>query len=179
MYLRQRLRDRLTTLLNSLRSDETGRRYDQVSKAHKLTFDWVFKRRGVGLIEWLENDRELFWINGKPGSGKSTVLKHICNNLYQNNGRSIGLQDKAAISRDCNNNEVWVDEEDVVGNIPQRGPDAMREFNGDDSAEADCSDTSSTETSESMGNWSGIEGGVHSEPPGETNAYFFFSHRGS
>jgi len=29
------------------------------------------------LIEWLESDHKLYWISGKPGSGKSTLMKFI------------------------------------------------------------------------------------------------------
>ena len=52
------------------------------------TYDWIFsspedvKSRTAGLhqhnfVEWLRNGKEVFWINGKPGSGKSSLMDYI------------------------------------------------------------------------------------------------------
>jgi hypothetical protein len=40
------------------------------------TYEWLFEGR-VAFVEWLQNkiDNKLFWIRGKPGSGKSTMMK--------------------------------------------------------------------------------------------------------
>lgn len=48
-----------------------------IRNSHKSTFDWAFARKGTGFVEWLENDKSFFWINGKAGSGKSTLMKFI------------------------------------------------------------------------------------------------------
>lgn len=32
---------------------------------------------GPGFLEWLQSDEGLFWVNGKPGAGKSTLMKYI------------------------------------------------------------------------------------------------------
>jgi hypothetical protein len=52
-------------------------RQDQIAVAHARTFDWVFTDRNAGFIEWLQSDSGLFWVRGKPGSGKSTLMKCI------------------------------------------------------------------------------------------------------
>ncbi|KAK4446037.1 hypothetical protein QBC34DRAFT_470643 [Podospora aff. communis PSN243] len=49
--------------------------------AHEKTFDWVF-RPGEGqnwsdFPAWLRSPNQLYWITGKAGSGKSTLMKFI------------------------------------------------------------------------------------------------------
>jgi len=57
-------------------------RYENIDPAHARTFNWIFGgSRGstrYNFSEWLEGSEEkLYWINGKPGSGKSTLMKYI------------------------------------------------------------------------------------------------------
>jgi hypothetical protein len=58
-------------------------RYESVVEAHPLTFEWAFqestirKSPGDSLATWLKTGNGLYWISGKPGSGKSTLMKHI------------------------------------------------------------------------------------------------------
>ena len=60
------------------------RRY-QVAEAHKKTFKWVFDKRPENTPwrdfgEWLSSESQedsLYWITGKPGSGKSTLMRYI------------------------------------------------------------------------------------------------------
>lgn len=35
-------------------------------------------QRSVGLVEWLSHNDGVYWINGKAGSGKSTLMKALC-----------------------------------------------------------------------------------------------------
>lgn len=51
--------------------------HKSITGSHKSTFDWIFSRNGPGFVEWLESEQSLFWINGKAGSGKSTLMKFI------------------------------------------------------------------------------------------------------
>ncbi|KAF2134245.1 hypothetical protein P153DRAFT_363224 [Dothidotthia symphoricarpi CBS 119687] len=49
------------------------------------TFEWVFGERQEemgGLLEWFGNTRgeNLFWITGKPGSGKTVLMKYLFRN---------------------------------------------------------------------------------------------------
>jgi hypothetical protein len=67
----------LVTMLNileDLRFEGMSRRYTSVRKAHTGTFDWAFSNQ---LSDWLRSDDTLFWITGKPGSGKSTLMKRL------------------------------------------------------------------------------------------------------
>ncbi|KAH9220710.1 hypothetical protein DL95DRAFT_477881, partial [Leptodontidium sp. 2 PMI_412] len=59
-------------------------RYESIDPAHARTFNWIFEGfkpsgpNSTGFPEWLEGMGDsLFWINGKAGSGKSTLMKYI------------------------------------------------------------------------------------------------------
>ena len=73
-------------LLTSLDYDQRLRRHEAIPGAHQETFQWIFERRktlvnapGIRFVDWLEAGNDLFWISGKPGSGKSTLMKLIAN----------------------------------------------------------------------------------------------------
>ncbi|KAM7206061.1 hypothetical protein V8F20_002843 [Naviculisporaceae sp. PSN 640] len=72
-------------ILDSLRFPGIDERYAGVQAAHKRTFTWVFegdeRRNGMSLPsfgDWLSSGDDLYWISGKPGSGKSTLMKFLC-----------------------------------------------------------------------------------------------------
>lgn len=52
-------------------------RYDNIHDAHRRTFEWVYSPPHDQLRQWLEEDSGIFWLSGKPGSGKSTLMKFI------------------------------------------------------------------------------------------------------
>lgn len=54
------------------------RRYEDVPHAHMGSFNWVFDPH-LGFYEWLARGKGVYWITGKPGSGKSTLMKYIHN----------------------------------------------------------------------------------------------------
>ena len=48
------------------------------------SYNWVFdefqeKQRWSNFSEWLRSGNAVYWINGKAGSGKSTLMNYICN----------------------------------------------------------------------------------------------------
>jgi hypothetical protein len=60
-------------------------RFNSIPDPSVTTQDWLYQRRNkneisAGFIEWLQHGRGIFWIRGKPGSGKSTVMKNIYRN---------------------------------------------------------------------------------------------------
>ncbi|KAI0199401.1 hypothetical protein F4808DRAFT_471683 [Astrocystis sublimbata] len=82
----------LKKIIYSLDFEHNAARRDNIVDAHKRTFAWALKRRdrwpegfsdesppaGTGnILQWLESENDLFWISGKPGSGKSTLMKFI------------------------------------------------------------------------------------------------------
>ncbi|RPA79306.1 hypothetical protein BJ508DRAFT_415950 [Ascobolus immersus RN42] len=64
-------------LIDELRYDEIEDRYDSVSDVHAGSCQWIFDRSKTELMDWLESSNGLFWIQGKAGSGKSTLMKFI------------------------------------------------------------------------------------------------------
>ena len=66
--------------LESLGNSERRRRVDQVGNPYEGTFKWLFDPK-VGFLGWLSclqqaGTPDFFWIQGKPGSGKSTLMKY-------------------------------------------------------------------------------------------------------
>ncbi|KAL9072650.1 MAG: hypothetical protein Q9157_005030 [Trypethelium eluteriae] len=59
-------------------------RRDAVTEAHSQTFGWILeegRRRDmpeVRFLDWLRWEGGIYWISGKPGSGKSTLMKYLC-----------------------------------------------------------------------------------------------------
>ena len=74
-------RDVVQRLLDSLEFETINTREEEIHEAYAETFQWIFNDSGdaVGpwcnFVEWLESGKEIYWINGKPASGKSTVSK--------------------------------------------------------------------------------------------------------
>lgn len=57
-----------------------------ISEAHDKTFEWVFEGQEhsrrlhlsrADFATWLQDNRPIYWITGKPGSGKSTLMKFL------------------------------------------------------------------------------------------------------
>ena len=61
-------------IVASLNYDNRPVRHGSVPQAHKDTFQWAFDSH---LSHWLRSGTGIFWISGKPGSGKSTFMKFI------------------------------------------------------------------------------------------------------
>ncbi|KAH8808676.1 hypothetical protein F5884DRAFT_379423 [Xylogone sp. PMI_703] len=81
-------------LLNTLDYEYRPTRHDAISQAHRRTFDWVFKiPRGnnsshANLMYWLQKLDKIFWVSGRPGSGKSTLMKYMADDPRTQNAIS-------------------------------------------------------------------------------------------
>ncbi|KAK0652739.1 hypothetical protein B0T16DRAFT_347197, partial [Cercophora newfieldiana] len=67
-------------ILSSLKFHGMDDRSAMVPAAYSETFKWIFDEgsRGCGFTTWLQTKKsDVFWITGKPGSGKSTLMKYI------------------------------------------------------------------------------------------------------
>jgi hypothetical protein len=69
-------------ILKSLRFSTMEVRHSKIAGAHPNTFRWMFEkptnpRLQVKYGEWLRSDDPIYWISGKPGSGKSTLMKYL------------------------------------------------------------------------------------------------------
>ena len=73
-------------LLDSLYFEEMDDRQDAVTEAHVTTLQWIFQEQPAeskswtDFVTWLSQENQpdsLYWITGKPGSGKSTLMKFL------------------------------------------------------------------------------------------------------
>ncbi|RTE70663.1 hypothetical protein BHE90_014936 [Fusarium euwallaceae] len=72
--------DRRKDLMDSLRFDQIDSRQDNIKAAHAKTCRWFLKHPDY--VDWLDPNkldqhRGFLWINGKPGAGKSTLMKFV------------------------------------------------------------------------------------------------------
>jgi hypothetical protein len=85
MELGQQIRAARETLLRSLKFETMNERRNSIADSDRDTSTWALDD-GVGLphhcfLDWLRSiDQKLFWINGKAGSGKSTLMKFLIRN---------------------------------------------------------------------------------------------------
>ncbi len=83
-------------ILASLRTKDMKERERQIERAHTYTFDWVFTDPAAGFQECMESDYGIFWIKGKPGSGKSSLMKYILNNARTR--QALSSRDRTILS---------------------------------------------------------------------------------
>jgi hypothetical protein len=59
-------------------------RYDEIESAHRKTYEWIFlppdqqHAECANFSAWLTKGAGIYWINGKAASGKSTLMRFIC-----------------------------------------------------------------------------------------------------
>ncbi|CAM1503537.1 Fc.00g011280.m01.CDS01 [Cosmosporella sp. VM-42] len=81
----------VAAIMDSLRFQGVKSREDAIPEAYEKTFEWIYaeppERRTagcdpwVGFTPWLEESVEdVYWITGKPGAGKSTLMKFLTKN---------------------------------------------------------------------------------------------------
>lgn len=65
--------------------DTIFERQSRRTEAHRGTYDWIFDKTkdrapgctGVSLLEWLRTGSGVYWVSGKAGSGKSTLIRYL------------------------------------------------------------------------------------------------------
>ncbi|KAM0553312.1 hypothetical protein ACHAPJ_007325 [Fusarium lateritium] len=82
-------------LLHSLRFEQIGSRVDDIGKAHTKTCTWLPETSAYR--DWLDPNKikdhhGFVWIRGKPGAGKSTLMKFMLTNAQKE------MKDKIIIS---------------------------------------------------------------------------------
>ena len=78
---------RQVEVISSLHFPSISDRETNVRDPHPGTYDWLFKgtKRADGLpsasnvLDWLCSGRDIFWVSGKAGSGKSVLMKYLYN----------------------------------------------------------------------------------------------------
>ncbi|KAJ5372577.1 hypothetical protein N7517_004583 [Penicillium concentricum] len=77
--------DSTIAVMKSLEYPGVMDRETSISKAHEETLKWIFRDpepqgfQWASFVDWLESDTSpnLYWVTGKAGSGKSTLIKYI------------------------------------------------------------------------------------------------------
>ncbi|KAH8779983.1 hypothetical protein F5883DRAFT_689878, partial [Diaporthe sp. PMI_573] len=74
--------ERQQGILQSLKFDSRPVRHIQIAMAHEKTFKWALMADqdpdlGPSIGAWLKRGDGIFWVSGRPGSGKSTLMKYI------------------------------------------------------------------------------------------------------
>ncbi|KAK4219780.1 hypothetical protein QBC37DRAFT_237472, partial [Rhypophila decipiens] len=84
-----RQNDLQLSFLRAIYFAEMPLRCQAISDAHRTTCNWIFEKlptsrdgdapasEHVDFVGWLRSQESTFWITGKPGSGKSALLKFI------------------------------------------------------------------------------------------------------
>ena len=71
------LRRRVEKILLSLQFETISTRKSDIPQAHKETFRWSLSEEKASLATWLRSGHGSYWIEGKAGSGKSTLMKYL------------------------------------------------------------------------------------------------------
>ncbi|KAK4609394.1 hypothetical protein CLAFUR4_14429 [Fulvia fulva] len=66
-----------TAILDHLHFPDMQLRDDTISAAYPNTYRWALEDDSMKLKPWLQNEEGIFWITGKPGAGKSTLMRYI------------------------------------------------------------------------------------------------------
>ncbi|KAL2214042.1 hypothetical protein CC79DRAFT_1391923 [Sarocladium strictum] len=70
--------------IHRLRYNNMRERESSIKEAQEGTFLWVLEDKQTApapasnIRAWLETDDQLYWITGKAGSGKSTLMRYMC-----------------------------------------------------------------------------------------------------
>lgn len=70
-------------ILEKFRFNAIDDRYEGIPSAHRNTFSWIFAPEAddtvplSSFVQWLTSSDDLYWVSGKPGSGKSTLMKYL------------------------------------------------------------------------------------------------------
>ncbi|KAF5656060.1 hypothetical protein FCIRC_13805 [Fusarium circinatum] len=119
---RATLKVRESCILTALRFDLMDDRYDDVAEAHDKTFEWIFdpyirdddddllhssgitsyrpkERPGARdkFVDWIRHGNGIFHISGKPGSGKSTLMKYLCRQEETKRYLDVWAADKSLV----------------------------------------------------------------------------------
>ncbi|KAI1347005.1 hypothetical protein F5Y01DRAFT_296381 [Xylaria sp. FL0043] len=72
-------------VLESLYFPELSRRWHQIKKADIQSNEWIYDPEQTSFVSWLEGQRQgdgFFYVTGRAGSGKSTLMKFVSENEH-------------------------------------------------------------------------------------------------
>lgn len=69
---------KISCILDSLRFSEMTLRRENIQESYPETYEWILKKNSpCAFRRWLRRGTGLFWVSGKAGSGKSTLMKFL------------------------------------------------------------------------------------------------------
>ncbi|KFY40830.1 hypothetical protein V495_05241 [Pseudogymnoascus sp. VKM F-4514 (FW-929)] len=83
--------------LRSLYFDGQDSREEEIAQALPETFDWIWKDEYCDFLSWLRYGRGIYWISGRPASGKSTMMKHLFSTALKNAEKNFKDQERPVI----------------------------------------------------------------------------------
>jgi NACHT domain len=96
--------DQRLRFLSSLKHEEMNARRNQVDESFPDTYNWVFDdntgKLWPSFNNWLRQGSDVYWIQGKAGSGKSTLMKFIIKDKRTKEALEVGttLKDPVLLS---------------------------------------------------------------------------------
>ena len=83
-------------IISSLHYSRISERERNVMDPHPRTYDWLFEdpqnpcesQSASNVLNWLHAGRDVFWVSGKAGSGKSVLMKYLYN--HSKTRRALG-----------------------------------------------------------------------------------------
>ena len=68
-------------ILDGLYFPQMQMREEAIKETYSDTFTWIFNDETTEFKSWLEHDTGIFWVRGKAGSGKSTLMKFLSSHV--------------------------------------------------------------------------------------------------
>ena len=70
-------RKKADRIIESLEFPEMSLRRFAIPNAYDRTYGWIFDEEAHDFAHWLRNGQDIYWVSGKAGCGKSTLMKFI------------------------------------------------------------------------------------------------------
>ncbi|KAH8891229.1 hypothetical protein GQ53DRAFT_151968 [Thozetella sp. PMI_491] len=67
--------------LRSLHYDDIGAAESAIDDPLPDSFSWAWSNHESSVLSWTRSQQSIYWVRGKPGSGKSTFMKHIASSI--------------------------------------------------------------------------------------------------
>lgn len=87
-------------ILKSLSFDQLYERESVIPEAHRRTFEWMLApSTDQKFVEWLCHESGTFWISGKAGAGKSTLMKFLLEHATTRQELSVWAEGDLVIAK--------------------------------------------------------------------------------
>lgn len=95
----------ISKILNALWFSRMADRSDDINPAHYQTFEWIYSDGKQGknsstctFMEWISSNNGVFWVSGRAGSGKSTLMKFLAGHNRTTDAFEIWAGDRKLIT---------------------------------------------------------------------------------